>query len=247
MCYIVYLGYETLTRTAEILNPLFIFFLIGVYFLIVFTGKVDLSNLKPVLANGFDPVVKAAFPSGTIFPFAETALIFLMFFKYTKDKQGIFKIFFYANLVSTILIIISTTVIICTLGPDYGSTVVSGFVEVIKNINIADVLTNMDAIGIIMLFIGVFYKTIIYLLGAILAFSTLFGIKNYRWTIIPVGIVVTWYSTIFEPNYPYHLWLGFYVTINYIHPIFVLSMPVLILLIALLKRKTGKCSKKLPA
>jgi spore germination protein KB len=237
MCYIIYLGFETLSHISEILTPIFVFFILSICFLAFLSGLVDLSNLKPFLGEGLAPVIKAAFPSATIWPFGESSLIFLMFWKYLQNKQSIFKVCFFSFIVVTIIIMLSSIIILCTLGLDYASIVIMGLLEVIRNINIAEIITNLDSIGILVLFIGGLFKTIIFLFGAIIAIATLFKIKDYRWIIIPFGIFVTWYSIIFEENYPYHVWLGLNVTHYYIHSVFTLTMPILILIIVLLKKK----------
>jgi len=243
MCYVIYLGYETLARTNEILTPIFILFFLITYLLIIITGKVNFSELTPVLAEGFSPVIKTAYRKLVMWPYGEI-VVFLMFWKYAENKNQIFKISFISFIISTFIITSSSIIILSTLGLDYGSTIIMSLIEVIRNISIGGVLTNLDAIGILILFIGGFYKTIIYFLGGILAFAALFKIKDYRWLIIPFGVFTVWFSVIFEGNYPYHIWLGWEVTLLYSHPIFILIIPILLLLIALLKKNTDKATSK---
>lgn len=237
--YILFLDLEVLARTSEIMLPFVLFFIISIYVMIGISGRIDLTELTPVLAKGIKPVFKEVYPKVVNFPFGE-AFVFSMFWCYVNSKQTVRKTALLAVGTSGILLMVSLIIIVSVLGVDYASTATIPLLEIIKLINIGDILTNLDAIGIIIMFIGGFYKMIIFFYGGVLALTTLFKIKDNRWIIIPAGIFILWLSIVFEPNYPYHLWLGPKISLTYIHNTFQVIIPPLLLIIYWLKRKSNK-------
>lgn len=239
--YILFLGLEVLGRTAELMFPVVVFFIISTYLMITMSGQVDIKQLTPVLENGMKPVLKAAFPLVVTFPFGEM-VVFLMYWCYLNSKQAIRKISFLAVSISGLILTISAIIIVSVLGVDYASISTIPLLEVIKLINIADFLTNLDAIGVAIIIIGGFFKMTIFSYGGILMLTTLFKIKDKRWMILLVGIFTIWLSIVFEPNYPFHIWLGLEVTTKYIHIPFQIIMPTLLLIIGWLKKSSNKIS-----
>lgn len=133
----------------------------------------------------------------------------------------------------------TTIIMITTIGPNFAANSTIPFLEVIKLINIGDIITNLDAIGVILIFIGGFYSTMLHLFYSALIISYLFKINNFRWVLVPLGAFILWYSNVYEPNYPFHLkylvpqfWQQF-VPLNDI-------MPILLLLIYFLKNYSSK-------
>ncbi len=241
--YILFLGFEVLSRTSEIMLPVVLLFIIGAYVMISISGQVNLRELTPVLASGLKPVLNTAFPLVVTFPFGEM-VVFLMYWCYADSKQAIRRTSFLAVGISGLLLIVSVIIIISVLGVNYASTATIPFLEVVKLINIGDILTNLDAIGIMVIFIGGLFKMTLFFYGGVLALTTLFKIKDKRWMILPAGIFTIWLSIVFEPNYPYHVWLGLKLTTKYIHIPFQIIMPILLLIIGWLKKKTNKDSQK---
>ncbi len=100
---------------------------------------------------------------------------------------------------------VSLIIMVTTLGTNYTSNATIPFLEVIKLISVGDIITNLDAIGVILVFMGGFYLTIFFYYSAVLIFSELFNIKDYRWVLIPLAVFIMWYSKVYEPNYPFHV------------------------------------------
>ncbi len=230
------MGFEAFGRTAELLMPIMVFFIISVYFMIFISGEIDLRNLMPVLGNGIMPVIKAALPTVVIFPFCEI-FIFSMFWCYVTPKKIIRKTTMAAAILVGLMITITTVIIISVLGVDYTSNATIPFYSVIKLIHVGDIITNLDAIGIIIMFIGGFFKMSLFLNGITLVLTTVFNIKNYKITLVLTGIFLLWVSIVFEPSYIYHLWAApFDSDIQY--KIYLNAIPVLLLMIYWLKKKS---------
>lgn len=239
--YILFLGLEVLSRTSEIMLPITISFTIFIYLMIIISGQVDIKQITPVFGNGIKPVLNTAFPLVLTFPFGEM-VVFLMYWRYIDSKQVIRKTAFLAVGISGLILVVSAIIIISVLGATYASVSTIPLIEVIKLINIGDILTNLDAIGVEIMFIGTFYKMAIFFYAGVLAITTLFKIKDNRWVILLSGIFVLWFSIIFEPNFPYHIWLGLKITPKYIHIPFEIILPILLLIISWFKKSTNKTS-----
>lgn len=158
-----------------------------------------------------------------------------MFWCYVEPIESVNKISSIAIIASGIVLTLTTITTLCVLGHLITSYVTIPLLEVIKLININDILTNLDAIGITIMFIGGFYKASIFLYAGILAISTLFKFKNLNLLLILIPLIVSWYSIVFESNYSYHIWLGLKMTTIYIHLPFQILIPILLLIIKFLK------------
>jgi len=234
--YVLFLGIEVLGRTSEVLLPTVLFFMISTFIMIGISGRIQLNELIPVLAKGWQPVFKEVYPKFVNFPFGEAA-VFMMYWCYLDAKQAVRKISLLAIGVAGLFIALIDVVTICTLGVTIAGTATIPFLEAIKLINIGDIITNLDALGIIFMFIGGFYKMSIFFYGGVQALATALKIKDHRWVMIASAIFVLWLSIVFEPNFPYHIWLGHEVSLPYIHNVFQTVIPPLLLLIYRLKAR----------
>lgn len=232
--YIIFNGVEVLARISEILMPIIFIFIVGIYIFIIISGDADFKRLTPVLGDGIVPIIKTV-PSIVVFPFGEL-FVFLMFWNYSNDKTVVRKSAFMAVLLSGILLCCSLIMDISVLGSKYISVATIPFLEVIKIINIGNIITNIDAIGIIIMFFGGFIKMTVYLYGIILSISTLFKIKDNRSIIILASSVLLVFSIKFEPNYAYHLWM-FPFDAQYFVITYTVIIPLLLLIICQIKRK----------
>lgn len=229
-------GLEVFGRTSEITLPIVLVFIFMVYILITISGKVDLKELTPVLAKGLKPVINAAYPRILNFPFGE-AFVFFMYWCYVNPRESVAKTALLASLASGLLITASAVIIISTLSIEFADHSTVPLLQVIKLINIGDILTNLDAIGVTIIFIGGLYKITVFFYGAILVINALFKIKNNKLLIAIVGIFVLWFSYVFIPSYQFSLWLA-----KKIHPLLMNTPllvfdPILLLGIAYVKMK----------
>lgn len=233
--YMITLGFEVIARTGEILMPILLIFLVTIYVLASFSGVLDIQELLPVLENGIKPVLKEVYPVVN-FPFGES-VVFLMYWHMINKKEAVRKTALLVICVTGFILVLSDLIMITILGPELTAKSEVPILRVLFNINIADIITNLDIMGVIIIFIGGFYKTVLNIYGAVLAVSTLFKIKNKKWITIIIGIGLLIYSMIYYESISFHRWVGFEYNTPYIHGIFS-SMPILILLMIWVKNKT---------
>ncbi len=202
--YISWTGVENLARLTEIILPATLIVFIIMYFFIISSGRMDLKQITPVLENGITPVLKASFPVVVNFPFG-LAFVFMQFWHFTEPQTSVRKATFLAVILAGIMLSFNLLVIVSTLGVDLAAKSTIPSLETVKIINIGGIVTNLDVIGIILIFIGGFYMTLIHILSAAMILSSLFQIKDYRWPLIPLAVFVFWYSGVYEPNYAFHV------------------------------------------
>ena len=241
--YVLFLGFKVFARTGEIAMPVVIVFLVSIYLFIIFSGRVKFSELQPILGNGIVPVVSAAFPDLLGFPYGET-VVFLMYWCYVTPQNEIRRPTFVAVLIATVLIIASLIVMITTLGAGYTANTTIPLLEVIKLINIGDILTNLESIGVIIMFIGGFYKMTLFFFGGVLVISTLLGTKNLKPLIVVLGLCVLFFSIGYEKSYAFHIWAGLGTVPRFIYPATEIAIPVMLLILSKLKKAVRNAEKR---
>ncbi|OPJ58102.1 GerAB/ArcD/ProY family transporter [Clostridium oryzae] len=235
--YMLTRGTETIARASELALPIVVFFIVGVYVLTFFSGNVDFKKLLPVLGEGIMPVLKAV-PGIVFFPFGES-FIFSMYWQYIDNKRDMRKTYILAIFLSGILLCCTLIMDITTLSAEYASIATIPFIESIRLINIANIITNIDAIGVIIIFLGGFFKMSIYFNGIVIMICTIFKIKNNKVVIILVGIILFLFSVYFEPSYAYHKWM-FPFDANSFGLVQANGFPLLLLLIYWIKKRRRK-------
>lgn len=206
MTYVLFLGIETFARVTEIILPLMVILIILIYLMVLVSGRMDFKELTPVLGNGIKPVLAAVYPVGINFPFG-LAFLFFQLWPYCLGLPGkeIRRTTLLAVFLSGLILTITLIIIITTLGTNIAANATIPLLEVIKLINIGEFITNIDAVGVLMIFIGGFYLGILNFFSAVLVFAKLFKINNYKWVLIPLAIFILWYAGVYEPNYPFHV------------------------------------------
>ncbi|WP_100487252.1 GerAB/ArcD/ProY family transporter [Sporolactobacillus pectinivorans] len=241
LVYISFLGVENFVRLTEIILPFMLILISLIYVLILASGRIDLQQLTPVLENGMMPVLKASYPTVVNFPFGMSLVLF-QFWHFANDQKSVRKVTLTAAIFAGIILTLTQVTIITTLGVDLAAGSALPILRVVKLISISDILTNFDALGIFLIFIGGFYITAVHMFSASMLLSTLFRIKDYRWFILPLAAFVFWYSGVYEPNYPFHVkflpaqsWQQFVPLYD--------AAPILLLLIFWLKKYNAGISK----
>lgn len=236
--YVLFKGVEVLARASEIIMPAIVVFMLSLCILVYISGDVDFTNLTPILGDGIKPVLKTL-PSLVVFPFGEM-FVFLMYWNYANEKKIVRKTAMKAAFYSGILLCITVVMDITVLGAKYVSIATVPLVETIRLINIGNIITNFDAIGVLIIFFGGFFKMSIYINAAVLILNTLFKIKKHnKLTIIFVSIFLLWFAIVFEPSYVFHQWM-FPFDVHYFAVVYTNIAPLLLLIIYKIKKKRSE-------
>lgn len=245
MLYAVSLGVEVIARTSQIFILYVLFFLVLIFVLVILSGRTEFSRLQPILENGMVPVIHAAIPRIVSFPFGEV-IVFLLYWKYVDAKREIFKTSLIAISISGILLIITSIMMITTLGVELASFHTVPLRRLSMAINIGGFLKNIDALGFTSYFIGGFFKMTLNFYASILLIQSLFNNQKLTWIILPAGICLFGFSMTIFPSTMVQRWLGLDIMAVYIHPLFQIIMPCLLLLIIWIQQKGKRKSLKAP-
>ncbi len=162
-----------------------------------------------------------------------------MYWCYVDDKKAIRGTTMLAAIISGVILSMSLIMDIGVLGVKYTSIATIPMLETIKLINIGDIITHLDTLGILLMFLGGFYKMSLFLYGVVLVLATVFKIKNFNFILVLFGFFLLWVAIVFEPSYVYHRWMTPFDT-NYFYIVFLHIIPTLLLLIYWIKKKRSQ-------
>ncbi|MDQ1005145.1 spore germination protein KB [Neobacillus niacini] len=236
--YVLYKGIEVFARIAEIY--LLILIVLGVLgnLLVLFSGIIDVKNLLPIVEKGWRPILHSAYPKIFIFPFAEMFICFTTILPHLNKSKlgkrtGVMAIIF-----SGLLLTFTHAVEISVLGSNMYSRSTFPLLVTISKVNEADFLQRVDAIVILTLIIGVFFKIAIFSYAAVSVSADLFKILNQEKLVLPIGIVVLYISMIVTSNWTEQVQQGTFL-ITFVYPLFCVVIPVLLLVVDLIRKQFG--------
>lgn len=188
-------GIEVLGRVTTFILPILITIIIFV--VLLSTTDLELSNLKPVLYDGFKPVFMGAF-STFCFPFAET-IVFTMVFSSLKRKGSPYKVYYGGLLISSLLMMIVTVRNILVLG-ETASMLYFPSYSAVSVINIGEFLQRIEVtVSVVFLFAG-FTKVSVCMYAATKGIAKTFNLGDYRNIAAPVGLLMVLLSRIIYEN-----------------------------------------------
>ncbi|WP_429463345.1 GerAB/ArcD/ProY family transporter [Neobacillus sp. B4I6] len=236
--YVLYKGIEVFARMAEI----YLLILIGLgvigNLLVLFSGIIDIKNLFPIVDKGWGPILKSAYPNIFIFPFAEMFICFTTILPHLNKtnlgkRTGVMAIMF-----SGLVLTFTHAVEISVLGSNMYKRATFPLLDTISQVSIADFLQRVDAIVILTLIIGVFFKIAIFCYAAIIVSADLFKIPNQEKLVLPIGIVVFYISMIVSNSRTEQVEQGKFL-ITFVYPLFCVVIPVLLFVVDLIRKRFG--------
>lgn len=223
-------GIEVIGRLAEVSIILVISFMI--LNVILVSQNMDISNILPVLDEGFTPIAKGTL--GVLsFPLAET-VIFLFLFPAFKKDTSVKKIFLTGLLISFPIIFITSISGLLVLGVNLAENSYYPIFTAMATINYGNFLQRLEIIAAFFFMLTAFFKISIYLLGISKATARLFGFINYRFIVLPISFLtinIAIYS--FNSIIDYHEWT--YKAWPYYALFFQVLVPLILLIIIEIK------------
>ncbi len=234
--YVLYLGVEVLARSGEFF--LMILLIIGTIanLLIVFAGIIDLNNLLPITGEGWSVILSTTFPAVFTFPFGEV-VVFTMLLPYLNQQKVVFKVGASALLFSGLLLAFTTSMNIAVLGPDIASRSIFPLLTAVGKIRVADFLERLDALVVVTLIVGMFFKIAIFTYAGIVGLTFLFRLDTYQKLVLPIGLIVLFSSISMAKNFPEHLEEGLKIVPYFLHLPFQVFIPIALLLILFIRKK----------
>ncbi|MFE5317067.1 endospore germination permease [Paenibacillus sp. NPDC056579] len=227
------LGLETVARTAEFLFPWFLFlFILLVLFI---TPLLDFHNVKPILENGWHPIMSGAVRFASVF--SMPTIVLLMIFPVSVHRpHNASKAFYIGIFIAGLLMIIVVSLTILVLGADITERQMYPSYNLAKKINIGNFVKRIEAVMAFMWFITIFIKMTFYIYAAVVGLAQTLQVKDYRFMLHPLGIYMVISSIVIHPNvvhsieYDKEAWMPFIAT-------FAIMLPIVLLGVYAFRRK----------
>jgi spore germination protein KB len=181
---VVYAGLEPLGRVADIIFPIFLLMIVGtVLFPLV---HADFSNLQPVLAEGWPPVITAS-----ITPIAITAqytALTMLVPSVTEPKKSLGAALLSVFLASIVMVVVAVMVI-SVLGAEEGARAAFPAFKMVRATSVTEFLERVEALTIFAWGFGLFTSISVNLYCGSRGLSQLIGMQDNRPLILPMSVV----------------------------------------------------------
>jgi spore germination protein KB len=231
--YGAYLGIECIARQNELVWPALAvsFFLT----LILAARNLNIGNLKPVLENGLLPVIRGGI---LLAPWRGYVFLILMLFPYLNQKQEALKTTLLHLVLISLTAFCGMFVIIGVFGDLVTAHLVFPYFELVRYISLAHIIERLEILVVIIWVASVVVKLAVFYHSAGIATASTLGLKNYRTTLLPIAIITVILSRVLYGNY-LKLDTFLFKTYPIYAPVVELAVPALILLIAVIRKKSG--------
>jgi len=243
MIYCLRGGVEVFGRMGEVVFPVYIIAITVVWILLSTVDQFTLENLTPVLGNGIKPVLNEVFPTVLTFPFGESIII-TMFVPFLVKGTNLKKVGFAAIMMTTFLLIMNIIMVISVLGPEIYRDQFFPLLSATRMISIADFLERFDALIILMMVAGVFFKVGGWTYGAASGIAQVLKLKHNRSVLLGLGSVIAPLSLIISSNQIEYNEIGLEIVPVYFHIPLQIIIPLLLLIIAMIRNKMNKKRSK---
>jgi spore germination protein KB len=234
--YAISKGLETFARSCE-----FIFIMI-MFLVVIFIGfeiiskLIKIDNLRPVLENGWIPVLKAAFPISLTIPFGEI-LTFTMIMPHLTKQELAIKVgvpaLLFSGLILTLFAVLNTAI----LGASVIERTTYPLLTAVSYINIADFIQRLDTFIVIIAVCNAFVKITIYFYCAVSGAADLFNVKKSDQLVYPIGMITVLTSLWVASSFLEHHLEGIHLVPYLLHIPLQIIIPVSLLLVLLIQGK----------
>ncbi|CUH96507.1 putative membrane protein [Propionispora sp. 2/2-37] len=189
IAYVLFCGIETLGRLGEVWLPILFITVIIEIVLIIGSEIVQIESLQPIAGQGWEKIWSTVWPLGVTQTFGETIGL-AMIWPLVKESGKIVKTTLAATILVGFFIALLDAVAISVLGEATFTRSIYPLYVLIQQINVADFIQNLDALGVMYFLTTTFFKLSIHLFGAIYGMQKLTRVKNSRIFILPVTLIV---------------------------------------------------------
>lgn len=230
-------GAKTIGRTSELF---WILILISFVLIIMFSfSKSNFANILPVAYNGLSPIAKGVISIAQ--NFGDYIILFAFMGKIDKDKS--FKKVFASAGVITFMVVLVFIIFTAIFG-DVAVRQTYAITKISKYSLALSELGRFDFIAILMLLAGAVFYSAVLLFGAAEMFRQCFGIKERKYILIALVVLLAAGVYIFSSNF--YTMNNFYVKyLKYFYMAMQYLMPLVIAVPIFIKNRPVKAAKKL--
>ncbi|GAA3413144.1 endospore germination permease [Paenibacillus hodogayensis] len=205
--YLLFSGVEVIFRLAGLLLPIILLSFLLELLLLLSSQSIILSNIFPILGEGWGRVWKSVWPFGILQTFGET-IEFAMLWTFLKQDGKLTRINLIAVMVSGITITVFDMFAIMVLGESVFQRNVYPLLVLLKQLSISDFLDNLDALGVMHFMTTTLLKITLHLITAVLAIRKLTRSQGYRLPILIAAAVTLWTGSNMAQSVADHLFVG---------------------------------------
>ncbi len=241
IAYAIQKGFEVLARVSELFFVIVYIMAISGFILIISSGLIHLENLKPMVENGWKPIIKTSLKETLTFPFGEM-VVFTMLLPYVHLSKKVKTVCISGMILSGINITIAAVINIATLGVDLFTRSSYPLLTTISKIQLLHFIERLEVLFMLYLMIGGFIKVALFYYVAVAGTASLFKFKDLRKINLPIGILILLTAMIIAPYYSEHIVEGLDIVPIYLHWPFQIILPCILLVIAFIRnhKKTAK-------
>ena len=236
--YAVRKGFEIMTRYSMLIFNIALIALLAAILLLL--NKSKLSNLQPMLSLPFINYVQSTHQISELS--FSNIFVFTMIFPSLKNPQKIKKPMFLGLIIGALFMLGVVLIDIVALGPAEALVAFPSF-DVIRLIEVSDVITRMDFAYEFPFLILFFFKVSILLYVTVKAIAQLFNIKSYKLLAPVVGALVVLFSLSSYDSYIESTYISANI-LPFYQAFFQLILPLITLIIAAMRgfRKPAEVS-----
>lgn len=180
----VYSGLEPIGRSADIIFPLFLFMILGsLLFPLI---HADFSNLQPVMARGWTPVLLAAV--APTFIAAQYANLTIITPSLDEPRKAL-KASLWSLAAAGAVLVSFAVVVVAVLGPDEGLRSIFPVFKMIRATRVSEFLERVEALTIFAWGLGLYLALSVNLYSGSKGLSQVFGLPDNRALILPMAVV----------------------------------------------------------
>lgn len=165
--------------------------------------EMDIDNITPVLYDGFSPVIEGAFK---LFSFPLAQLIpFVAIFSNLKTKKSSYKIYFKGILIGGAVLLAVSITNMLVLGPQVAASVYFPSHGTLKRLHFGIAIQRVEIVADMLFVLGGFVMFSTYLLACSKALSRTFGFADYKFIVLPIGLLIINFSRFLNEGFIDHL------------------------------------------
>jgi len=230
LAFAMWCGVEAMYRATELLYYILFSFFIVTVLLLIPSFKPE--YLLPIMENGPVPVLKGSIPFITdcVLPLVFLNMVYPVCLENVQEaKKALFK----GYLIGALTTLIAVTTCVLVMGSSLIANVRSPMYTVNKEISHLVVFSRIEA-ATVAISLGVsFIAAFSYAYAGVLALAQLIKVKNYKYLIPPIGLLIIlyspdiYYNTVHEIQWDSLTWPPLSFTLGFIIPGVVLTIAVI--------------------
>jgi spore germination protein KB len=236
LVYTVTKGLTAFARTSWLCFLLASVIILVLMFSEVTAGFFSINRLKPVLENGWEPIIKTVFPTTITFPFGEVVVFLLLMHHFDDPKRSV-KVGSIALINTGVLLSVVSIIQVCNLGVSIYEASNFPVVSSVSLINIGDFFTRLNSMVVITFIILGFIKISILFFGAVIGTTELFRLSRTWLITFLIGILILFFSFFTTGSFAEHITVGLDVVPKYLHVPIQIVIPLLLLITIKIKKK----------